>query len=87
MSANVAKRPLRAVRANRVFCTDEKRIRTENTVTVKASHSVWGLYKIADCARTGSSSAHNRRSARTGRRPRKLDHRNPKASCRVSQYS
>jgi hypothetical protein len=31
-SANVAKRTLRALRANRVFCADKKHIRTENTV-------------------------------------------------------
>jgi len=28
---------LRAARANRVFCTDEKRIRTENEVSVEAN--------------------------------------------------
>jgi len=45
---------LRAARANRVFCTDEKRIRTENTVTVNNKHSAGVLYKIADCVRTAS---------------------------------
>src|SRR5674476_271162 len=59
-------------RANRVFCTDEKRIRTENTVMDKSKGGLgWLLYKIADCARMCFSSVHNRRSARTGRRPRK----------------
>jgi hypothetical protein len=60
-------------RANRVFCTDEKRIRTENTVLVKSNNGLGLLLsKIADCARTRFSSVRNRRSARTGRRPRKL---------------
>jgi hypothetical protein len=45
---------LRAARANRVFCTDEKRIRTENTVIVNTKHGVGVLYKIVDCARTAS---------------------------------
>jgi hypothetical protein len=31
------------------------------------------LYKIADCVRMCFSSVRNRRSARTGRRPRKFD--------------
>jgi len=39
-------------RGNRVFCTDEKRIRTENAVTVNAKQGVEVLYKIADCVRT-----------------------------------
>jgi hypothetical protein len=43
---------LRAARANRVFCTDEKRIRAENAVIVNAKQGVEVLYKIADCART-----------------------------------
>jgi hypothetical protein len=30
---------LRAARANRVFCADEKRIHTENTVMVNTKHS------------------------------------------------
>jgi hypothetical protein len=34
-SADFGARPLRAARANRVFCTDEKRIRTENAVMDK----------------------------------------------------
>jgi len=33
---------LRAARANRVFCTDEKHIRTENTVMDKKTRAVWG---------------------------------------------
>jgi len=32
--------PLRALRANRVSCTDEKRIRTENTVLVYTRHGL-----------------------------------------------
>jgi hypothetical protein len=44
---------LRAARANRVFCTDEKRIRTENTVMVNTKRGVGVLYKIVDCARLG----------------------------------
>ena len=61
-------------RANRVFRTDEKRIRTENTVMDKSTNG-FGLLlsKIVDCVRMGSSSVRNRRSARTGRRPRKFD--------------
>jgi hypothetical protein len=45
---------LRAARANRVFWTDEKHIRPENTVTVNTKQSVGVLYKIADCVRTVS---------------------------------
>jgi hypothetical protein len=43
---------LRAVRANRVFCTDMKRIRTENTVSDNGNNG-FGLLlsKIVDCAR------------------------------------
>jgi hypothetical protein len=48
------KHDLRAARANRVFCTDEKRFRTENTVIVNTKHSMVVLSKIADCARTAS---------------------------------
>jgi hypothetical protein len=52
---------------------DEKRIHTESTVMNKSNNGLgWVLYKIADCARMCFSSVHNRRSARTGRRPRKL---------------
>ncbi|MBI5911493.1 MAG: hypothetical protein HY848_16275 [Betaproteobacteria bacterium] len=70
---------LRAARANRVFCADEKRIRTKNTVIDKNKDSVGGLSKIADSVRTWFSSVRYRRSARTGRRPRKL-------WCRSSKY-
>jgi hypothetical protein len=35
-------------RANRVFCTDEKCIRTENAVMVNTKHGMGVLYKIAD---------------------------------------
>jgi hypothetical protein len=42
-------RPLRAARANRVFRTDEKHIRTENTVIDKDNNgSGLFFYKIAD---------------------------------------
>jgi hypothetical protein len=43
---------LRATRVNRVFCTDEKHIRTENTVMVNTKQGVGVLFKITDCART-----------------------------------
>jgi len=63
---------LRAPRANRVFCTDEKHIRAENTVMDKNKGGLGRLFsKIVDYARMRFSSAHNQRSARTGRRPRK----------------
>ena len=61
---------LRAARANRGFGTDEKRIRTETTVLDKNKDSSGGLFKIVDRVRMCFSSARNRRSARTGRRPR-----------------
>jgi hypothetical protein len=64
---------LRATRANRVFCTDEKRIRTENTVIVNTKQAVGVLYKIADCVRMCFSSVRNRRSARTALRPRQIE--------------
>jgi len=68
-------RPLRAPRASRHFDTDEMRIRTKMTVMDKSKTGLgWLLSTIVDCARMGSSSVRNRRSARTGRRPRKLDH-------------
>jgi len=40
-------------------------------VIVNTKHGVGVLSKIADCVRMCFSSARNRRSARTGRRPRK----------------
>jgi hypothetical protein len=64
---------LRATRANRVFQYGCGTSVLKNTVMDKSSNGLGlSLYKIADCARTDSSSAHNRRSARTGRRPRKF---------------
>jgi hypothetical protein len=39
---------LRAARANHVFCTDKKRIRTENAVMDKNRDSAGVLYKIVD---------------------------------------
>jgi hypothetical protein len=66
-------------RANRVFRTDEKRIRTENTVMDKSKGGLgWLLPKIADGARMRFSSVRNRRSARTGRRPRKFERHSSK---------
>jgi hypothetical protein len=60
-------------RANHVFCTDKKRIRTENMVMDKSKGGLgWLLYKIADCVRMCFSSARNRRSARTVFRPRNI---------------
>jgi hypothetical protein len=52
--AKVGTRSLRAARANRAFCTDKKRIRTESTVTVNSREGVRVLYKIVDCAWMGS---------------------------------
>jgi len=63
---------LRAARANRGFRTDEKQMRAEATVTVNPEYRAGGLYKIADCARTRSSSVRNRRPARTVSRPRNI---------------
>jgi hypothetical protein len=41
---------LRAPRANPVFGTDEKRIRTKNTVMDKGKGGLgWPLYQIVDC--------------------------------------
>ena len=50
---------LRAARANRVFQTDKKRIRLENTVMVNTKHNAKGLYKIVNCVRICFSSARN----------------------------
>ena len=48
-------------RANRVFGTDEKRVRTKNPVMDKSNHGLGLLlYKIADCVRMCFSSARNR---------------------------
>jgi len=63
---------LRAARANHVFRSDEKRIRTENMVTDKSKDSAGVLSKIADCARMAFSSVRKRRSARTVFRPRRF---------------
>jgi hypothetical protein len=44
---------LRAARANRVFCTDKKHIRTENAVMDKNNKDLGLLLsEIVDCART-----------------------------------
>jgi hypothetical protein len=64
---------LRAARANRVFCTDEKRIRTKNAVMLKNGDSVGFLHKIADDVRMCFSSVRHRRSARTAFRPRQTE--------------
>jgi len=71
-------RPLRAPHANHVSRTDEKRIRAGNTVTDNSKDSLGFLHKIVDCLRMCFLSAGNQRSARTGRRPRKIDHQIPK---------
>jgi hypothetical protein len=47
---------LRALRANRVFCTDEKRIRTENTVMDKNNKGL-GLL-LSTIRADGTPSAH-----------------------------
>jgi len=60
-------------RANRVFRTDEKHIRTKNTVMDETLDSLSGFFsEILDGARMCFSSVRHRGSARTGRRPRKL---------------
>jgi hypothetical protein len=56
----VERTDLRAARANRIFYTDEKRIRIENTVIVNTKQDVGVLYQIVDCARMCFSSVHNR---------------------------
>jgi hypothetical protein len=54
-SAGIGKPPLRAPRANHVFGTDEKRIRTENMVIDKSTNCLGlSLSKIIDCTRTDS---------------------------------
>jgi hypothetical protein len=55
------RKDLRAARANRVFGTDEKRIRTKNTVMDKSKGGLgWLLCKIVDCAWMRFSSMRNR---------------------------
>jgi hypothetical protein len=74
MPSHVTSQLCALARANHVFGTDEKRIRTENTVIDKSKGGLdLFLSKIADGARMCFSSAHHRRSARTGRRPRKFE--------------
>jgi hypothetical protein len=51
---------LRAARANRVFCADEKRIRAENPVMIKNKGSAGALYEIVGCARMRFLSVRNR---------------------------
>src|SRR3972149_6939277 len=64
--------------ANRVLGKDKKRIRAKDTVLDKGKSGLaWFLSKIADWARMCCSSAPNRRSARTGRRPRTFCCRSP----------
>jgi hypothetical protein len=55
----MARGDLRAARANRVFCTDEKRIGTKNTVIVNNKDNAGVLYKIVNCVRMCFSSARN----------------------------
>jgi hypothetical protein len=53
--AYVGVRPLRAPRANHVFGTDEKRIRTKNMVMNKNKGGLgWLLFKLVDRVRTAS---------------------------------
>jgi len=69
---------------------DKKRIRTENTVIDNNEDDAGVLAKIVDYARMRFSSARNRRSARTGRRPRKLERRSsmyPPTSADVAERS
>jgi hypothetical protein len=68
----VRRADLRAARANRAFCTDEKRIRTENAVMIKGESGLL-LHKIADRVRMCFSSVRYRRSARTAFRPRQTE--------------
>ncbi|TSA14853.1 MAG: hypothetical protein D4R74_07565 [Betaproteobacteria bacterium] len=68
-------RSLRAPRANRDFCTDKRHISTEIAVIVNIEQTVGFLYKIGDRVRMCLSSVRDRQSVRTGRRPRKLNHR------------
>jgi len=56
---------LRATRANRVFGTDKKRIRAENTVMVKSKNGA-GFHTRSSIRADGFSSAQNRNSAATG---------------------
>jgi hypothetical protein len=64
--------PLRAPRANHVFRTDEKRIRTKNAVMDQSKNGLeWFLYKIIDCVRTAS-------------RPRAIDDPRGRAAVRAS---
>jgi hypothetical protein len=62
-----ALRPLRAARANRVFRTDKKHIRTEKTVMVNPKETAGVLFKIADCTRPVFSFAPQRSPATTWR--------------------
>jgi hypothetical protein len=62
----------RPTRANRVIRAHEKRIRTDNTFMEEDKDSAGVLTKIVDNARMRFSSVSYRRSARTGRRPRKF---------------
>ena len=50
-STNIGARALRAPRANRVFYTDEKRIRIENTVMNKSMVGLGGFYTRSSIAR------------------------------------
>jgi hypothetical protein len=45
----VVERPLRALRANRLFCADEKRIRTDNTVMVNIKRRARGYTRSPRC--------------------------------------
>ena len=63
--ADVCKLPLRAARANHVFGTDEKHIRTEIMVIDNSNNGLGLLlYRIVYCARTASRPRNKRNSAR-----------------------
>jgi hypothetical protein len=63
-SADVGERPLRAPRANRVFGTDMKRIRTKDTVMDKSKGGLgWFFLQDRRLRADGFSSAQQRNSA------------------------
>ncbi len=56
---------LRATRANRIFCTDEKHIRTENAVLINTKYGL-GFYPRSTIRADGFSSAQERNSETMG---------------------
>jgi len=71
-----------ALRAPTVFSVPMKSASVQKTRLWIKTASAWGglLYKIVDWVRMCFSSVPNRRSARTGRRPRKINHRSSMCS-------